>query len=96
MRVLVVEDDAPLAEVLRRGLTEDGYATDVVGKLSDARHAVTVNDYDLLVLDRGLPDGDGRSLCADRRKRSRRSCATGRSRWTRPPDGCPAPRSRFR
>ena len=67
MRVLVVEDDAPLAEVLRRGLTEDGYATDVVGKLSDARHAVTVNDYDLLVLDRGLPDGDGRTLCADMR-----------------------------
>ena len=67
MRVLVVEDDAPLAEVLRRGLTEDGYATDVVGKLSDARHAVTANDYDLLVLDRGLPDGDGRTLCADMR-----------------------------
>jgi two-component system OmpR family response regulator len=67
MRVLVVEDDAPLAEVLRRGLTEDGYATDVVGKLSDARHAVTVSDYDLIVLDRGLPDGDGRSLCAEMR-----------------------------
>ncbi|MGI9607152.1 MAG: response regulator transcription factor [Acidimicrobiales bacterium] len=64
MRILVVEDDAPLAEVLRRGLTEDGYATDIVGKLVDARHAVIVNEYDLVVLDRGLPDGDGRDLCA--------------------------------
>jgi len=67
MRILVVEDDAPLADVLKRGLTEDGYATDVVGKLSDAMHAVESNDYDLVVLDRGLPDGDGRSLCAEMR-----------------------------
>ena len=67
MRILVVEDDAPLAEVLRRGLSEDGYAIDVVGKLVDATHAVDTNDYDLLVLDRGLPDGDGRSLCASMR-----------------------------
>lgn len=67
MRVLVVEDDVPLAEVLKRGLTEDGYATDVVGKLSDAIHAVESNDYDLVVLDRGLPDGDGRELCAQMR-----------------------------
>ena len=69
MRILVVEDDAPLAEVLRRGLTEDGYATDVVGKLVDATHAVEVNAYDLVILDRGLPDGDGRTLCADMRSR---------------------------
>lgn len=67
MRILVVEDDAPLAEVLRRGLAEDGYATDVVGKLIDAKHAVVENEYDLVVLDRGLPDGDGRSLCAEMR-----------------------------
>ena len=67
MRILVVEDDAPLAEVLRRGLTEDGYATDVVGKLVDAINAVQVNDYDLVILDRGLPDGDGRMLCAQMR-----------------------------
>ncbi len=71
MRILVVEDDAPLAEVLRRGLTEDGYATDVVAKLVDARNAVEVNDYDLVVLDRGLPDGDGRDLCAEMRESGR-------------------------
>lgn len=64
MRILVVEDDAPLAEVLKRGLSEDGYATDVVGKLVDAFNAIEVSSYDLIVLDRGLPDGDGRSLCS--------------------------------
>lgn len=67
MRILLVEDDAPLAEVLKRGLTEDGYATDVVGKLLDATHVVEVNSYDLVILDRGLPDGDGRTLCAQMR-----------------------------
>jgi len=68
MRILLVEDDGPLAEVLRRGLVEDGYATDVVTKLVDARHAVAENEYDLVILDRGLPDGDGRSLCAEMRQ----------------------------
>lgn len=67
MRILVVEDDRPLATVLQRGLSEDGYATDVVHKLIDAQHAVMVNSYDLVVLDRGLPDGDGRTLCAELR-----------------------------
>ena len=67
MRLLVVEDDAPLAEVLRRGLSEDGYAVDIVGKLVDATHACSVNDYDLILLDRGLPDGDGSVLCAQLR-----------------------------
>ena len=69
MRILVVEDDAPLAEVLQRGLSEDGYATDVAGKLVDAAHLVDSNSYDLIILDRGLPDGDGRTLCADMRER---------------------------
>ncbi len=68
MRILVVEDDVPLAEVLKRGLTEDGYATDVVGKLVDAVHAVDTNSYDLIILDRGLPDGDGRTLCSQMRE----------------------------
>jgi DNA-binding response OmpR family regulator len=39
----------------------------VVGKLVDATHAVQSNDYDLVILDRGLPDGNGRTLCAQMR-----------------------------
>jgi len=68
MRLLVVEDDRALGEVLRRGLVEDGHAVDLVGTLADADEAAFVDDYDLIVLDLGLPDGDGAEFC--RRLRS--------------------------
>jgi two-component system OmpR family response regulator len=67
MRVLVVEDDAALGAVLRRALADEGYAVDVVTRVVDARHAARSNDYDAMVLDLGLPDGDGLTLCAELR-----------------------------
>lgn len=69
MRILLVEDDLALGGVLERGLVEDGYAVDIATKLIDARHNVTSIDYDLVILDRGLPDGDGRQLCEEIRDR---------------------------
>ena len=63
MRVLVVEDDRALAEVVRRGLTEEGYAVDVAPTLAVAGESLAVNAYDLVVLDLGLPDGDGAAFC---------------------------------
>jgi DNA-binding response OmpR family regulator len=68
MRLLVVEDDGSLASVLVRGLTEDGYAVDCVDRVLDARHQVASNEYDLVVLDLGLPDGDGLSFCRELRQ----------------------------
>ena len=70
MRLLVVEDDLALGEVLRRGLAEDGYAVDVEVTVADAREAIRINEYDLAVLDLGLPDGDGVTLCRDIRNGS--------------------------
>jgi two-component system OmpR family response regulator len=67
MRLLVVEDDARLADQLRRGLKAEGYAVDVAGNAEDARWFATENAYDAIVLDIGLPDGDGLALCADLR-----------------------------
>lgn len=67
VRMLVVEDDASLRDILRRALTDEGYAVDGVGRAVDARHAVQSNDYDLVLLDLGLPDGDGLSLCRELR-----------------------------
>lgn len=67
MRVLVVEDDASLREILHRGLTEDGYAVDTAAKVVDARHSAESHAYDVMVLDVGLPDGNGLELCADLR-----------------------------
>ena len=63
MRVLVVEDDGPLAAVVARGLREEGHGVDHESTLRGADEAMTVNDYDVVVLDLGLPDGDGLALC---------------------------------
>lgn len=63
MRLLLVEDDATLAKVLVRGLTEEGHAVDHAPTMARADEDLSVNDYDLVVLDLGLPDGDGLELC---------------------------------
>ena len=70
MRVLVVEDDRALADVVRRGLSEEGWAIDVAGSGRDAREAVDLNPYDVIVLDLGLPDTDGATLCREWRAAS--------------------------
>jgi len=63
MKVLVVEDEAPTAAFLRRGLSEDGFAVDVAADAAAADEAVAVNDYDAIVLDVLLPGADGFTLC---------------------------------
>lgn len=67
MRVLVVEDDRALGTVVVRGLSEEHHAVDLVGTVTDARHALDTVAYDAVVLDLGLPDGDGRDLCRELR-----------------------------
>ncbi len=67
MRVLLVEDDDALARVLTRGMAEEGHAVDHAGTVAAAAEAHAVNQYDLVVLDLGLPDGDGVTLCRDLR-----------------------------
>ena len=69
MRVLVVEDDHGLREVLARALREEGFTvvTAVDGSAALATAAVTVAD--LVVLDIGLPDSDGRDVCQALRAR---------------------------
>ncbi len=69
MRLLLVEDDAGLAKVMVRGLAEEGHAVDHAASVSEATDALSVNRYDLLVLDLGLPDGDGIDLCRSVRQR---------------------------
>ncbi len=63
MRILVVEDDPVLGAVIVRGLGEEGHATDWERTLRGAGEAVAANDYQVVVLDLGLPDGDGLELC---------------------------------
>ncbi len=63
MRVLVVEDEPKMAGLLRRGLTEEGWAVDLAGSGEDALWAATENPYDAIVLDVMLPDFDGFEVC---------------------------------
>jgi DNA-binding response OmpR family regulator len=70
MRLLVVEDEEDLAEGLRVGLSRTGYAVDVAGTSAQARDRLTVNEYDLMLLDINLPDGDGFELCRSLRNGS--------------------------
>ncbi len=69
MRVLVVEDDPQLGPWLRNVLGNAFGSSDVVTTLDEARAAVAVRPFDLVVLDRGLPDGDGLALLPDLRRR---------------------------
>src|SRR3954453_1652758 len=71
MRVLVVEDDTKLREVLQRGLGEEGHAVDVTGSGDDALWLASEFDYDAVVLDLGLPDLDGVTVCRRLRERER-------------------------
>ena len=59
MRLLVVEDEAKLAQILERGLAEEGYAVDLAKDLATAQWFANEIDYDGIVLDVMLPDGSG-------------------------------------
>lgn len=59
MRLLVVEDNEELAELLTKGLGAAGFAADVVANAQDARAVLATTRYAAIVLDLGLPDEDG-------------------------------------
>ena len=67
MRILIVEDDARLAELLARSLREAAYAVDVAGDAERGRYFAAINDYDAMILDVGLPGVSGLELCHDLR-----------------------------
>lgn len=59
MRILVVEDQTKMAQFIRKGLTEVGYAVDLAEAGGTAETMVGENDYDLVILDIMLPDQNG-------------------------------------
>jgi DNA-binding response OmpR family regulator len=69
MRLLVVEDNQQLAEVLAKGLQAAGYETDRLATSAEARAALTTTRYAALILDLGLPDGDGLAILREIRHR---------------------------
>jgi two-component system, OmpR family, response regulator len=63
MRALIVEDDADLRRILKRGLEEEGLEVEAVRTGHEAIGAATLRSPEVLVLDIGLPDADGRDVC---------------------------------
>ncbi|MDG0855809.1 response regulator [Pelomonas puraquae] len=68
MKLLVIEDEAKLADYLRKGLTEAGYAVEVANDGITGLHLALEGDHDLLLLDSMLPGIDGLSLLATLRR----------------------------
>lgn len=64
MKLLVVEDEAKLADYLKKGLTEEGFVVDVARNGIDGLHLATEGDYDLVLLDGMLPGIDGMAVLA--------------------------------
>jgi len=68
VRALVVEDDLRLRSLVVRTLTRAGLACDEASRISEAEELQSLHEYDLLVLDRRLPDGDGMEVCRRARR----------------------------
>jgi two-component system, OmpR family, response regulator len=67
--ILLAEDDAGLRDLVVRGLREEDFQIEAVACGSDLLRAFDVRGADLLILDVGLPDADGRDVCASLRAR---------------------------
>jgi DNA-binding response OmpR family regulator len=59
MRILIIEDEQKLAEIILRTLKAEGFAVDVAGTVADGVHLALSSHYDLIILDLLLPDGLG-------------------------------------
>ncbi len=73
MRILLLEDDRELGREVVAGLRSAGFAVDLAYHIADADVKIAVNSYDCLVVDRGLPDGDGLELVRDQRDAGQRA-----------------------
>jgi DNA-binding response OmpR family regulator len=71
MKLLVVEDDRMFAALVRRGLAEEGHTVDVAGDHARGRTLAFVHDYDGIILDVVLPDGNGLELVRELRREGR-------------------------
>jgi len=64
MRILIVEDESDLANAVARGLRREGFAVDLAGDGRSGLEKASVNDYDVVLLDRDLPVVHGDEVCA--------------------------------
>ena len=69
MRILLVEDEPRMANVIAKGLREQSYAVDVAQDGAAGLYQASINDYDVIVLDVLLPERDGYEVCRELRTR---------------------------
>ncbi len=62
MRLLIVEDEQRIVDVLKNGLENEGFVVDTVNTAANADYAINNFSYDAAIIDLGLPDGDGLSV----------------------------------
>ncbi|MEN4052696.1 response regulator transcription factor [Sulfurimonas sp. NWX79] len=67
MNILLVEDDKELTATLTRGLYEEGMHVNSVSLIDEAKSYIQMKTYDVIILDKVLPDGDGSSFCTELR-----------------------------
>ncbi|WP_316195999.1 MULTISPECIES: response regulator transcription factor [unclassified Bradyrhizobium] len=70
MRLLIVEDNVELSELVAKGLVAAGYDVDRVNSAAEARDALRDVNYAAMILDLGLPDDDGLAVLAELRRRA--------------------------
>jgi len=68
MRILVIEDEKKIADFIKRGLKEEGYAVDAAYDGEQGQFLAKTNSYDLILLDLMLPKVDGLTLCKNLKK----------------------------
>ncbi|GGP78425.1 response regulator transcription factor [Shewanella ulleungensis] len=84
MKLLLVEDNPLLVAELEKQLKQAGYITDVTDKAVEADYLMKETEYDCVILDIGLPDGNGLSLVTQWRERGVSTpviMLTARSQW---------------
>jgi len=68
LTILIVEDDKMNREMVKAAFKEDGHIVCAATSIGECRKALEANKPDFIVLDRGLPDGDGLQLCLNLKK----------------------------
>ncbi|MGS0677010.1 response regulator transcription factor [Shewanella sp. 0m-4] len=84
MKLLLVEDNTLLVEELVKQLKQAGYVTDTTDKVSEADYLIKETNYDCVILDIGLPDGNGLELLETWREQGIHTpviMLTARSQW---------------
>ena len=73
MRILVVEDNTQISDIIRRGLAEEGYIVDTASDSDEAEALCTDHVYDVMILDLILPGKDGLEFCKSLREKDDRT-----------------------